>query len=373
MFFVDLSPLSSPAPSKLKIPSISLCFPYEQIADLKELEKLLPSIAGRDPENITINDLSTLNLEHLFKMTPSEKNMTSACGYRIPGSFKRLEQKGSCDGVFNVTKFFKQKFICYKFALVPESNGSFLFDMIQNSLNSPGIFYDLTFSIRLPRVDEFQSVIHSPRLYPRGNKAFPITVSRVSAVIPFKNEKIKRKDFVFSFSYSLAINVLLEAPYKSNCKVYENDPRYESKESCIDQCLTEGVKEKMKKIPFSAVQLLPEKFPHISVADNSNPKINEQNIAIRKECSAKCHQNNCYDEMFITKFIRSSFADNLNFRVYVTNEPVISSTLKPKLQTIEFLVYVLSCFGIWFGASFYSFSAVINKLSSKCKGTKEVK
>lgn len=328
-----------------------------------------------DPENITISTLSTLNLEHLFNMTPSEKKMTSACVYRVPGSFKRFEQEGDgCEGIFNVTKFFKQKFICYKFALIQNvTNASFLFDMIQNSLSSPGIFYDLTLSIKLPRVDEFQAVIHSPRLYPRGNKAFPISVSRVSAIIPFKSEKIKRKDFVFSFSYSLAINKLLEAPYKSDCKIYENDPRYESKESCIDLCLTEMVKEQMKKIPFSAVQLLPEKFPHISVADNANPKINEQNIEIRKKCSGQCKQNNCYDEMFITKFIRSSFADNLNFRVYVTNEPVISSTLKAKLQTIEFLVYVLSCFGIWFGASFYSFSAVITKLSSKCKGTKGIK
>lgn len=361
------------APNELKVPALSLCFPYEQIANLKKVKKAIPSIDISNPENITISDLSTLNLEDLFAMTPSERNMTSGCVYRAPGSFKRLEQTGSCEGIFNITKFFKQKFICYKFALSQKSNASFYFDMIQNSLSSPGIFYDLTFGFKLPRVDEFQAVIHSPNLYPRGNKAFPISVSRVSAVIPFKGEKIKRKDFVFSFSYSLALNVLLPAPYKSDCKVYGSDAKFESKEGCMDLCLTEGVREKIKKIPFSAVQLLPEKFPHISVSDNSDAKINEENIGIRKKCSAQCYQNNCYDEMFITKFIRSSFADDLNFRVYVTNEPVIRSTLQPKLQTIEFLVYVLSCFGIWFGASFYSFSAIITRLSSKCNGSSAVK
>lgn len=358
----------------MSVPSLSLCFPYEQIIDVEKVVQVLPAVGKIDRENLTISDLSTLNLEHLFNMTPSEKNLTAACVYRIPGSFKKMEQKGNCSGVFNVTKFFKQKFICYKFVLQQQQpNASFIFDYIQNSLSSPGIFYDITLSIKLPNVDDFQSVIHSPKLYPRGNKAFPITVSRVSALIPFKGTQIKRKDFVFSFSYSLAINVLLESPYKSNCRHYGNDPsqKYESKEGCIDLCLTEGVKKTLKKIPFSAVQLLPEKFPHISIEDNANPKTNEANIAVRQECMKRCNQNNCYDEMFITKFIRSSFNDNLNFRVYVTNEPVISSTLKPKLQTIEFLVYVLSCFGIWFGASFYSFSAIITKISSKCDGKKK--
>ena len=361
------------APLKLSVPSLSLCFPYEEIINLKEVAQVLPAVENIDPEKLTISDLSTLNLEHLFNMTPSEKNLIAACAYRIPGSFKKMEQTGNCSGVFNVTKFFKQRFICYKFALFEQSNASFIFDFIQNSLSSPGVFYDITLSIKLPHVDGFQSVIHSPKLYPRGNKAFPISVSRVTALIPFKGKQIKRKDFVFSFSYSLATNVLLEAPYKSNCRHYGNDlsQKYESKEGCIDLCLTEGVKKKLGKIPFSAVQLLPEKFPHISIEDNSNPNTNEANIAVRKECMTQCNQNNCNDEMFITKFIRSSFNENLNFRVYVTNEPLISSTLKPKLQTIEFLVYILSCFGIWFGASFYSFSAIITKISSKCDGKKK--
>lgn len=61
----------------------------------------------------------------------------------------------------------------------------------------------------------------------------------------------------------------------------------------------------------------------------------------------------------MTKFIRSEQFDGLKFRLYVANEPTVQTVMKPKLSLTEFLVYVLSCFGIWLGLSFYSLAKLV--------------
>lgn len=70
--------------------------------------------------------------------------------------------------------------------------------------------------------------------------------------------------------------------------------------------------------------------------------------------------------MYTTRLVRGKHYPALSFRMFVTNEPRIVSTLKPKLGTTEFAVYGLGIFGIWFGLSFFTLIAIEIWIESLC-------
>lgn len=121
------------------------------------------------------------------------------------------------------------------------------------------------------------------------------------------------------------------------------------------------------KVPFTAVSNDSTRIlQHVSVEDNEDEVFATQIAKIKLDCSEKCKQPNCNDEIYVTKFIRSSSAAAFAFRVYVANEPTLTSTYKEKISTSEFLVYLLSCFGIWYGLSFYHFIEFFDWVVKKC-------
>jgi len=65
----------------------------------------------------------------------------------------------------------------------------------------------------------------------------------------------------------------------------------------------------------------------------------------------------------VTKYIRAQNYGMFSVRIYVTNEPLVESQFKSKTSWSEFVIQALSCFGIWFGLSLYSFISIFESAS----------
>lgn len=194
------------------------------------------------------------------------------------------------------------------------------------------MFFELDFTMReFTFVDNIQAIIHAPDLKPRGNKAFPVAFSRTSSTVPMIGRNITLRDDFFTLSFSKFVNILLEKPYSTNCKNYRDD-EHESQEQCIDACVTRETVNFKHKAPFTAIQTEPLDILHVSVSDNEDEGFAMRMTELKSKCWSQCSQPNCYDEIYVTKFIRSESFQTLAFRVYVANEPTMQSTFKPKLR-----------------------------------------
>ncbi|KAI1282111.1 hypothetical protein HDE_13210 [Halotydeus destructor] len=361
--FLTVTELIVTIPTNMSAPALSLCFPYQELSDKQKLDDKIPEI--RNKSVVKMADLAgKLTIKDMFDMTPKPSGMFDYCMYREPKSYRRhLELNGEkCDERFVISKYYKQQYICYQFNMTSKGTDYFTFDHIQDSLVLPGMFYELDFLKAIfERVDNIQAIVHAQDVKPRGNKAFPVVVSRVAAIVPLGGVNQTLKDDSFFLSYSMFINKLLPAPYSSDCIDYQL-VNHESQEECIDQCVTREIVALRNKVPFFAVSVDPVDLMAVSAHDYQDAVFVGQVTAARAKCSASCSQPNCEDEIYVTKLIRSESSPSLTFRLYVANEPTMLSTSKKKLTTSEFLVFALSCFGIWFGVNFFSVVSVIEAI-----------
>ncbi|KAI1281873.1 hypothetical protein HDE_13218 [Halotydeus destructor] len=156
----------------------------------------------------------------------------------------------------------------------------------------------------------------------------------------------------------------MPAPYATDCIDYRQ-LKHDSREACLDECKKGKVLEMYDKIPFTSIVVEPEAKRHMSTVDNDDPEVNEKLWKIDHRCQRLCRKPNCLDSIYVTKFVRSEYDDALDFtvRVYATNEPVVESTFKAKIEFAQFAIQVLSTFGIWFGVSLYSFVDIFEDIS----------
>ena len=176
-------------PNVLTAPAISICFPYAQVINQRKVLRSYPDLAEK-PFNLTTLG-AVLTIADIFQMTPKadvDKTVAS-CAFRTPDS-PQLFETNLCDGVMDMSKFFKQQFVCYDVSLVTKTG--FRYRNIRNSLSSAGqstfsfvsIYFEpflgLFYEVRLTphgfdRIKTLQLVIHEPGVMPRGNKAYPVS------------------------------------------------------------------------------------------------------------------------------------------------------------------------------------------------------
>lgn len=120
-------------PDNLTCPALSVCFPYDQLISRAHLSQVLPHLDNK--EVLKLADLETLSIQQLFEMTPEPiDDLLTGCIFRSPNSFSQNVLTVNCTSVITITKFYKQQYICYKFALTNASTDVFTFEYIQNSL-----------------------------------------------------------------------------------------------------------------------------------------------------------------------------------------------------------------------------------------------
>ena len=230
----------------------------------------------------------------------------------------------------------------------------------------------------LNTTNTIQIIVHSPVLKPRGLSAFPVVVVRAVAAIDLNGDedfdpdaddsenskKTPLIDSSFTMTYSTIELELLKYPFSTDCLNYE-DVEFESQGDCVDTC------QMAKLVSLNNMQF----FGSVATRSVDREMLSQEDLEfdngtlvkdlwnINQKCMQECRRPNCKNTIYMTKFIRSEQIEarfNLvKFRLYVANEPVVVTKVKEKLSLTEFLIYILSCFGIWLGMSFYSLAKLI--------------
>lgn len=251
-------------------------------------------------------------------------------------------------------------------------------------------------NVFLKRVRYLKSVIHESNRNPIESLSIRTNVKRrFDDEDPGEREDQMKNYYRFQMTYNTLQIERLPSPYDTNCLDYKEEAGIFSAIECRNVCLLNRTLSRIKKIPFSITvwnateiylsyiesgEFTPEvdfaidfyatrqefysslmNFKHLSNLDMAKADISDRMVAIEDECNRECFRPDCYETLTMTKVYydypekeESVEKIPLTFEVMVPTKPSIRIIHGVKMSLTEYLVSVLSCFGIWFGLSVLS-------------------
>lgn len=98
---------------------------------------------------------------------------------------------------------------------------------------------------------------------------------------------------------------------------------------------------------------------HINQADMNNATMERQiNNYITNVCDVRCSKLDCRKSEHLTQYHAYPTKTSTTFVIKIPDMPFQLITFKPAMQTIELVVYVMSCVGAWFGISVLSLNPI---------------
>lgn len=401
-------------PVEIYVPDVTVCFRYVDVIDVKRLNQKYPDLHVRSLENLASNDeithivkkiQATVTIEDILLLTPSPETVISGCSIKGPKDFEfeDFSSPKECNAYFTTWKFYLQEYICYRFKRITKEYQDptpFQYRSISYAIDRSGVMYSVKLSdahIILARY--LKVVIHSSNLNPISSLAMTTNIKR-----RFDDERkgsgggddVKKNYYIFQLTYSQLNMTRLPPPFDTGCKNYVEEGILSSME-CRNECLVNKTLSQLKKVPFSvsvwnvtdiihfmttygdvsddtdkylASSLAKEKammsvlkHQHLTNEDVKNGSLSKLLIQIEDDCHQECKRPDCSDIISLTRgsydYIRPEYMDNpskqpMEFEVSVPKKPFIAIEYKEKISQTEFLVYILSCFGVWFGLSVLS-------------------
>jgi len=141
-------------------------------------------------------------------------------------------------------------------------------------------------------------------------------------------------------TYQEVENILLEPPYPSACRDYNsNKVLFSGQKECIETCLDMTPRDGL---------LSPS-----TVKNPEDPRRVRQfePLTMRKRCVAQCPLSCHRTEHFVHVGVAEEQGDRTVS--LASGEPETTVQFKPRTETFEFVIFVSSCFNLWFGVSFY--------------------
>ena len=351
-FAYETQPRVSAAPHyTLKVPSLSTCFRINDVLDLNHIRKQyrINSFDSNGKQNWTKKNSirSNVPLKNILQMAPAVtevfRGQSPACRIKYSsGDVLEDFNKSQCQRHFNVTKYFHKEYICYKFA--PNLRQKTL-ENAEYSLvdHGPGLIYSLHLNNQALNNVRFIAVyIHDQdtlSLYDAMYTQYIVATS-YSEVNP---------------TYNTVHEEGLEPPYDTNCQKY---PR---KLSFVQLSLQRVQKEILKRFKKLTPSLMLEEK---DIPDNVTLFYSQDTK--RNRTLSKLYRQIYNEHLFVARsrgactfrctVSKLSFGanDHLLFRVMWPDGLEVNIQHVKKLVIIDYVIYICSCIGIWFGVSIYT-------------------
>jgi hypothetical protein len=161
---------------------------------------------------------------------------------------------------------------------------------------------------------------------------------------------------LIKIDYTITEIDLLPPPFETNCRSYNESDNLRS--LCIDECLNMRYVKNFHKVPFTTLQMEPVPLKHINNNDVINSTFAKLMDRVDHICDRSCSQPACETEHYST-YLQKEEESELDFFAILLQAPTlpnINVTSGQKVQLSDFMIYVTSCIGTWFGASALTFS-----------------
>lgn len=306
--------------SSRPLPNLAVCFPREELIDIKKV---------RNSSRITVREF--------FDYTPGSSSFKSIT-YRRRGNYL-LKNVSDIQSVASIDKFLVEDWLCNRFIWKNETPVDHI--TFDRSIMSPGVLYSLS-------MDPSQiSAATRVKVIPfYGN--YPLLSRTYTGFAEIKGKSSNNN--LFSVKSSLINIFLLPSPHDTHCKYASNINKW-----CRDSCITRKTIHAFGKQPFQLVTHQASDLEMMSQKDlEQNQTLTSQLYDIHDQCvTGLCHDMPCKFDFLTTIFHQSHASTANDFRITVLSdtEPEKRLTSQPKLVLVEYIVYICSCFGIWFGLS----------------------
>lgn len=355
-------------PSELRPPALNICFRYSDV--FNKTRFLEESDNYKEDKRVLEEPLGNfVTIEDIFKYTPeNNKGLFARCIYRTGGSYNFHEEDGEkCHSFFNVTNFYMQEYICYRIILSLNFTLPYIYTVPAFALTYPNLLYSVSFFKETFGPTEYLKVILNDITgYPFRSASFAPVIKRFN-----ENETNDARYNYFTASYFTVKNILLPAPFATNCVNY-NEKGIFDKEDCIKQCLIQLCTDKLDRYPYSILEQNKANYKIIGEHDlEFNLTVKKLYYRFERKCNNLCKSIDCNVGYTVTSVNKDPQVRFMSFNVLIPQFPYYQVEYSPKTKFIEYFIYVFSCFGIWFGLSFLSlnpfridWSKVIGKIKS---------
>lgn len=337
--------------SKVGYPSVSICFRFNDMLDREKIKKYKNiklkhwSEPGYDNDKFFSNTMN-LTVSEIFNFTPMEDNVLAkgvGCNIRYPEQYMtEYVNTSHCYRSFRIRKYLVREYVCFLFqpritnkdlyihefnlspALVGIMYRLFLNKNIFKNMyvmslavhsNRSAILYDTLFSSNilmkmntLPTTFVFHREFERLRMKkPYDTACIPVPIGR-STWYEYMLKKVDRQSvskWNFSIPFRLSFNSSLNSRKVLDYRIFRDIPAYR-------EWLVDAMKRSFNDAPI-----------------------------------------NCFTNYFTTR--SQMFHDGRTaFAVTWTQDEKIFLVHASEQELIDFIVYLCSCIGIWFGFSSYS-------------------
>jgi len=315
-------------PFAVEVPSLSLCF---------FIYLVLGSGHYSDYENTSVT------LHDVFNGMLRFDDLLTNAVIRFPNVHlvQEFETTDTIRQNVDVSMFYVQEYVCYRLSI--KTNGSLNFARAATAYEWPGMAFNYRLRTQLTnKTTSMVPVIHKSLL---PNKEVMMARS-----VPSNDTDIR-------LSYQDIVTYSLSPPYQTQCRNYDQS-------ACFSGCLINRTLDKLKMFPFTCI--IPELnnydmtrplFPH----DLGNRTLMASYESIIFGCLHQCPQITCRNVLTMTRIEvvnQNTPFNETQVRVSIPTFPNIVIKFEARFVFLEYLIYIMSCFGTWLGISVLSLNPV---------------
>ena len=277
-----------------------------------------------------------------FADSPSTNDIIGSCMIRNPNSYTiREANKTVCYEHFEVTKYVFNELLCYE---LHYKNQSHVFKNLQ-------IFRSLLFSGKLYLISLNRTSVFNRVAYLKTSSYYPGDWIQYQSLELAQDTWTRRSEgsrfnyYVTTFQMFVTIN--LEAPYETNCHDYSTS----SQEMCVMNCLLDRSVKEVNAVPSQVIVSHPISLKHI---DERNESLSKFVDRIVEECKSRyCSKRDCERTHTLSTTSKNMKlnAESFSFVVAGSNAPDTIIESGPFLILTDYVLFILSLAGSWFGVS----------------------
>lgn len=292
--------------------------------------------------------LSKYTVKQILERTPNASHFIRNCRLRNQTStVMRFSGRECHSSFFRVTKSVNSEFLCY--SIQPSRQLAYYLPDVVSSLRFKYEIFTIDVNPDIANSAHLISVIgYTPDDEP--NHDWPLNSRNYGR----KHIKKSNVDVVIYMSKASTSTDLLPHPYDTNCVDIDV-------EFCYESCLSHKMKQ-INRVSWSDFISEPMNIIMSSETDQLNSSMRRMIDTFTKKCNDMCQMHQACHIRF------STTQSELNETPFLENTAVISFVTPtkadefietvPSLTLTEYIVYISSVFGIWFGLSVVHFNPV---------------
>lgn len=352
--------------AKVRPPAMSLCFALVDVRNPSEFsydspcsKKTLLGDDLKDDHETCLSEFLNLSMRSVKKRTFEFDEIIEQIWYRDASTYEDVfcNKSNSENGFYDymdkhVSTVIKGDLLCYRIRPLVNSSIDEYNSYVINDNKHQGAILSLYFNLTAMKDANLARIyMHLPSSYPRGYLISPLIYNVT------ETERLVA-------SYSKIVNNFLPPPFASKCfdyGLYADQRKYKHQKECVELCLDNSTSN-------------PEDFVYPTTVkyefDHKKLDLEARDIEIRVSCFSKCPVN-CRDVSFypkkMTRIVKPIVTPTIgrwmlpqmpplkgSILSLASSEPEITVTFNARTELFEYIIYVASCFSLWFGGALYS-------------------